>query len=186
MFEIRCDPVSSEQRRAETNRGSIICPGGNALVPSLSLEVYMLILQKTLLSVKANTGRAGVFLDGKYRGSAANFRVALIDPVPAGEHELKLIDPRFEELITRVSSMRSLPYTSRALCLILTRPSRPVSGPLQLHARGASLVSARIAPGARQPRRHHFGGDRQDGCRAPICGERRHCACQSPPAELTA
>jgi hypothetical protein len=46
------------------------------------------------LCVKANTGRAGVFLDGKYLGPAANFRVARTYQVPAGSHELKLEDPR--------------------------------------------------------------------------------------------
>jgi hypothetical protein len=55
------------------------------------------------LCVKANPGRAGVFLDGKYLGPAANFRVARTYPVPAGEHEVKLVDPRYEELTTKVT-----------------------------------------------------------------------------------
>ncbi len=55
------------------------------------------------LCVKANPGRAGVFVDGKYLGPAANFRVARTYPVAAGEHEVKLIDPRYEELTTRVT-----------------------------------------------------------------------------------
>ena len=104
MFEIRCDTVSSEQSRADRNRGSTICPGGNAVVASRSLEAYILILRKALL----------------------------------------------------ISA---------------------ISGPLQLRARGTKLGSARIAPGARQPRRHYFGGGRLYGCRAPILwAERRHCA----------
>ena len=55
------------------------------------------------LCVKANTGRAGVFLDGKYLGPAANFRVARTYSVPAGDHELKLVDPRYEELTKNVT-----------------------------------------------------------------------------------
>jgi PEGA domain-containing protein len=55
------------------------------------------------LCVKANTGRAGVFVDGKYMGPAANFRVARTYPVAAGDHEVKLVDPRYEELTTKVS-----------------------------------------------------------------------------------
>lgn len=55
------------------------------------------------LCVKAHPGRAGVFVDGKYLGPAANFRIARTYSVPAGEHELKLIDPRYEELITKVN-----------------------------------------------------------------------------------
>jgi hypothetical protein len=54
------------------------------------------------LSVKTSTGRAGVFVDGKYVGPAANFGVARTYQVPAGEHELKLADPRYEELTTKV------------------------------------------------------------------------------------
>jgi|SRR5581483_3416521 len=55
------------------------------------------------LCVKANTGRAGVFLDGKYLGPAANFRVARTYSVAAGDHEVKLADPRYEELTTIVT-----------------------------------------------------------------------------------
>lgn len=55
------------------------------------------------LCVKANTGRAGVFVDGKYMGPAANFRVARTYSVAAGEHEVKLADPRYEELTTKVT-----------------------------------------------------------------------------------
>jgi len=55
------------------------------------------------LCVKANTGRAGVFVDGKYLGPAANFRVARTYPVAAGEHEVKLEDPRYEPLTTKVT-----------------------------------------------------------------------------------
>ena len=55
------------------------------------------------LCVKAHPGRAGVFVDGKYLGPAANFRIARTYSVPAGEHEVKLVDPRFEELVTKAT-----------------------------------------------------------------------------------
>lgn len=55
------------------------------------------------LCVKAHPGRAGVFLDGKYLGPAANFRVARTYSVPAGDHEVKLIDPRYEERTTKAT-----------------------------------------------------------------------------------
>ena len=55
------------------------------------------------LCVKANTGRAGVFVDGKYLGPAANFRIARTYAVASGEHEVKLADPRYEELTTKVT-----------------------------------------------------------------------------------
>jgi hypothetical protein len=44
-----------------------------------------------------------VFVDGKYLGPAANFRVARTYSVPAGDHELKLVDPRYEELTAQVT-----------------------------------------------------------------------------------
>ncbi len=54
------------------------------------------------LKVKANPGRAGVFVDGKYVGPAANFRIARKYALPAGEHEITLKDPRFEDFSTKV------------------------------------------------------------------------------------
>jgi len=55
------------------------------------------------LCVKATTGRAGVFVDGKYLGPASNFGVARTYKVTAGDHEVKLEDPRYEEVTTKVS-----------------------------------------------------------------------------------
>jgi len=55
------------------------------------------------LKTSVNPGRAGVFVDGKYLGPAANFRVSRKYVVPAGEHEVKLVDPRFEEYTTKVN-----------------------------------------------------------------------------------
>jgi len=55
------------------------------------------------LVAHVNPGRAGVFVDGKYLGPAANFKVARKYSVAAGEHELKLIDPRYEEVTEKVT-----------------------------------------------------------------------------------
>lgn len=54
------------------------------------------------LKAKVNTGRAGVFIDGKYVGPAANFGIARKYTVAAGEHEVKLVEPRYEEYVTKV------------------------------------------------------------------------------------
>jgi hypothetical protein len=54
------------------------------------------------LKTKVNPGRAGVFIDGKYVGPAANFRVARKYTVSAGEHEVKLVDPRYEDFTTKL------------------------------------------------------------------------------------
>jgi len=55
------------------------------------------------LKVKTTTGRAGVFVDDKYVGPAANFGVARTYAVPAGEHTITLRDPRFEAATTHVT-----------------------------------------------------------------------------------
>jgi PEGA domain-containing protein len=54
------------------------------------------------LKVNANPGRAGVFVDGKYLGPAANFAHTRTYSVAAGEHELVLREPRYEEYKTTV------------------------------------------------------------------------------------
>jgi PEGA domain-containing protein len=46
--------------------------------------------------------RAGVFIDGKYLGPSANFKIASRFPVAVGDHEVKLIEPRYEEFTTTV------------------------------------------------------------------------------------
>ena len=48
-------------------------------------------------------GRAGVLVDGKYLGPAANFRVARKYSVLAGEHEVTFVDPRYQEVVTKVT-----------------------------------------------------------------------------------
>ena len=55
------------------------------------------------LKAKIDPGRAGVFLDGKYVGPAQNFGVARKYEVAAGEHEVRLSDPRYEDLVTKVT-----------------------------------------------------------------------------------
>src|ERR1035441_7741613 len=54
------------------------------------------------LKTKVDPGRAGVFVDGKYVGPAANFKVARKYAVAPGKHEVKLVDPRFEDFTTTV------------------------------------------------------------------------------------
>jgi hypothetical protein len=55
------------------------------------------------LKTEISPGRAGVFIDGKYVGPAANFRVAQTYDVPAGDHEVRLVDPRYEDTVRRVT-----------------------------------------------------------------------------------
>lgn len=55
------------------------------------------------LKVKANPTRTGIFLDGKYLGPAGNFGFARKYAVPAGEHEIKLTEPRCQDVIKKVT-----------------------------------------------------------------------------------
>lgn len=86
--------------------------------------------QNGSLCVKANTGRAGVFVDGKYLGPAANFRVARTYPLPAGEHELKLVDPRYEEFTTKVTITAGKKTTVHEILKALP-PAKPPFGELR-------------------------------------------------------
>jgi len=70
---------------------------------ALSLPVLLNAQNAGSLSVKAHPGRAGVFVDGKYLGPAQNFGVARTYSVAAGDHELKLVDPRYEEMTRKIS-----------------------------------------------------------------------------------
>ncbi len=55
------------------------------------------------LKTVVEPGRAGVFVDGKYVGPAKNFGSARKYPLAAGEHEVKLVEPRYEEVDQKVT-----------------------------------------------------------------------------------
>jgi hypothetical protein len=55
------------------------------------------------LKTKVNPGRAGVFIDGKYVGPAANFRIGRKYAIAAGQHEIRLAEPRYEDVVTKVT-----------------------------------------------------------------------------------
>lgn len=55
------------------------------------------------LKVDADPGRTAVFLDGKYLGPAANFKVTRTYTVPVGSHDILLRDPRYKEVALKVT-----------------------------------------------------------------------------------
>ena len=55
------------------------------------------------LKTEIDPGRAGVYIDGKYVGPAANFKIARTYAVDAGEHEVRLVEPRYEEIVKKVT-----------------------------------------------------------------------------------
>jgi hypothetical protein len=54
------------------------------------------------LKTKVDPGRAGVFVDGKYVGPAANFGASRKYALAPGHHEIRLVDPRYEDVVTTV------------------------------------------------------------------------------------
>jgi hypothetical protein len=76
---------------------------GLILAAVLLVALPVAAQQTGKLKCKVNPGRAGVFLDGKYLGPAANFAMARTYSVPAGEHELKLDEPRYKTITKKIT-----------------------------------------------------------------------------------
>jgi hypothetical protein len=55
------------------------------------------------VKTQVDPGRAGVFMDGKYVGPAVNFRLARKYAAAPGEHAIKLVEPRYEEVTAKVT-----------------------------------------------------------------------------------
>lgn len=55
------------------------------------------------LKTKVSPGRAGVLVDGKYLGPAANFGFSRKYILPVGEHEVTLTEPRYQDYSTKVT-----------------------------------------------------------------------------------
>jgi hypothetical protein len=76
------------------------------------------------LKTNVAPGRAGVFIDGKYVGPAKNFKVARTYTLPAGEHEVRLEEPRYEEIVKKVTIVagKKLVLTESMKALPLAKP----------------------------------------------------------------
>jgi PEGA domain len=55
------------------------------------------------LKVDANPGRAGVFVDDKYLGPAANFRVDRKYALSPGQHTVRFSEPRYKDHTTTIN-----------------------------------------------------------------------------------
>lgn len=77
--------------------------GRRFVLLSLVLVPCLLEGQQGYIKTHVTPGRAGVFIDGKYVGPAANFAKARKYAVTPGEHEIKLVEPRYEEVTLKVS-----------------------------------------------------------------------------------
>jgi hypothetical protein len=77
------------------------------------------------LKTKIDPGRAGVFIDGKYVGPAQNFGIGRKYAVAAGEHEVRLVDPRYEDLVTKVRVEAGKTTTLKERMKALPKPQPP-------------------------------------------------------------
>ena len=97
------------------------------------LGASALIAQQTgYLKTKVDPGRAGVFVDGKYIGPAGDFGASRKYALPAGQHQIKLVEPRYEDVTTTVAieagktailtqSMKALPVPKGPFGIIRTK-----------------------------------------------------------------
>ena len=83
------------------------------------------------LKLEVDPGRAGVFIDGKYVGPAANFKVGQTYQVAAGEHEIKLEDPRYQEIVKKVT-IEAGKKTVMKETMVALPPAKPPFGKLRV------------------------------------------------------
>lgn len=66
------------------------------LVLTVAFSAPMMAQDQGYIKVNAGPSVAGVFIDGTYVGPAERFWISVKYPVSAGEHEVRLEDPRYE------------------------------------------------------------------------------------------
>ena len=76
-------------------------------------------------------GDAGLFINGTYAGPASRFTVPEKYASPAGEVEVTIKDPRYEDFTTKVT-VRAKKTTKLKYALKLREPSKPPFGTLRL------------------------------------------------------
>ena len=77
---------------------------GLTLIAALMAGLFTLpVFAEGRIKFSGNVGRAGIFVDGNYIGPVARFTVTETYRVAAGEHEITLRDPRYEDFKTTVT-----------------------------------------------------------------------------------
>jgi hypothetical protein len=92
-----------------------------------------------LLKVNTTTGRAGVFVDGHYLGPAEDFKVVQEYTVAPGIHEVKISDPRYEELSLTVNFKAGWTTTINEPLKPLPEPTGPFG---ELRTEGPDRLAA--------------------------------------------
>ncbi|MGC9949936.1 MAG: PEGA domain-containing protein [Bryobacteraceae bacterium] len=101
--------------------------------------------QTGTLKVKTTTGRAGVFVDDKYVGPAANFGITRSYAVAAGDHTVTLREPRYEVATTHVTIVAGKTVTVKQDLKALPEPKGPFG---RLRTEGAEKYAAVYVNGA--------------------------------------
>ena len=101
--------------------------------------------QTGTLKVKTTTGRAGVFVDDKYVGPAANFGMSRSYAVAAGDHTITLREPRYEVATTHVTIVAGKTVTVKQELKALPEPKGPFG---RLRTEGHEKFSAVYVNGA--------------------------------------
>jgi len=77
------------------------------------------------LKVKVDSGRTGVFIDGTYVGPAANFGVGRKYWVAPGDHEVRLSEPRYQDVVTKITIQTGKTVTLTQSMTMLPAPKPP-------------------------------------------------------------
>ena len=75
-----------------------------ALVLMIGATLPLMAQDEAKIRVQSDPSTAGLFIDGKYVGSAENFEISNSYVVSPGEHTIRLVDPRFEDYETKVTA----------------------------------------------------------------------------------
>ena len=76
------------------------------------------------IKAKVKPGSAGVFVDGEYAGPARNYGRTRKYAVSPGQHEIKLVEPRYKEKVVTVTveAGRTTKITERPDAIELAKP----------------------------------------------------------------
>ena len=114
--------------------------------------------QQGYLKTKVDPTRAGVFIDGKYVGPAANFGSARKYALSPGEHEVKLVEPRYQEVTKKVTIQAGKTTTLAEKMTALPLATPPFG---RLRVNGAEKFSAVYVNGKFMGHEDEFNGPGQ-------------------------
>jgi hypothetical protein len=98
----------------------------------MALGIGLLQAQETgFVRARGKPGDAGLFVNGKYMGPAERFTVPEKYTAPAGEVEVSIRDPRYEDFTTKVN-VRAKKTTKLKYSLKLREPAKPPFGTFRL------------------------------------------------------